>query len=290
MKRNNRVSVVDRILSFGVAGLVFILLGGFLFSNFNSDNKREVVEAHDAKQLATIAANTVSEKDIQQQKDKILQSLREREELQKQRQLEEQKKLDEIKAKQLEEKELLERLKQRKIDERKAISLANKKKLEQKKKLEKKKKEEARRARELAKKKAAEKKHLEEMRRKAVEELRNEELESALASELNSEVSARKTTTLVNRYAALISNKLQANFITPVGASKGSSALVNIHLNESGNVLSSKIVKSSGNIAYDQAVLAAVGKSSPLPLPAGNEQSIVNALKTLRNINLRAKF
>ena len=63
-------------------------------------------------------------------------------------------------------------------------------------------------------------------------------------------------------------------------------AIVNIRLDESGNVLSRRIVKSSGNFNYDQAALAAVGKSNPLPMP--KEDKEVN-LK-LRDINLEASF
>ena len=110
--------------------------------------------------------------------------------------------------------------------------------------------------------------------------------QDALRSELASELAARNTTTLINRYSALMQEELQSNFIAPIGAAQDSSAEINIQLDEAGNVLSSRIVRGSGNFAYDQAVLAAVGKSSPLPMPKDAPE--VN--KRLRDINITANF
>jgi colicin import membrane protein len=38
-----------------------------------------------------------------------------------------------------------------------------------------------------------------------------------------------------------------------------------------GEVLSVRVTQSSGNVAYDDAVMRAIEKSSPLPLPADRE-------------------
>jgi len=50
--------------------------------------------------------------------------------------------------------------------------------------------------------------------------------------------------------------------------------------------LSSRIVSGSGDLSFDQAVLAAVAKSSPLPLPKDNSE----VRQQLQDINLRANF
>ena len=101
-----------------------------------------------------------------------------------------------------------------------------------------------------------------------------------------SQQSARASTTLKNRYAALITEKLESNFVIPIGSRPAQVPVVNIKLDPSGNVLSSRIVTGSGDFSYDQAVLSAVGNSSPLPLP--QDDPVVR--KELQDLNLRANF
>jgi len=84
----------------------------------------------------------------------------------------------------------------------------------------------------------------------------------------------------------LIKEKLQSNFIVPLGSRATKVPVVNIRLDESGNVLSSRIVSGSGDLSFDQAVLAAAAKSSPLPLPKDNPE----VRKELQDINLKANF
>ena len=91
---------------------------------------------------------------------------------------------------------------------------------------------------------------------------------------------------MLNRYAALIKEKLQSNFIVPIGSRATQVPVVNIRLDESGNVLSSRIVSGSGDLSFDQAVVAAVAKSSPLPLPKDNPE----VRQQLQDINLKANF
>ena len=75
-RRKNRIGIFDRIIAISVAVLVFIAFAFFLWTNIQENNKqeedREVVQAFDAKEIATIAASTVTEDQIKKQKDKIL--------------------------------------------------------------------------------------------------------------------------------------------------------------------------------------------------------------------------
>jgi len=135
-ERKNRISLLDRFLAIGSATLFFVLLGVFLFINLNSEDDRNVVEAHDAKEIATIAARAVSAQDIQKKKDEILKKERDKKQKEKDLQEAERKKLEDIKKKQKAEEERLKELQKKKQEEEKAISLANKKKEEEKKKRE----------------------------------------------------------------------------------------------------------------------------------------------------------
>lgn len=281
-RRKNRVGFFDRAIAMFAAFLLFVGLAFFVWNNMQKDD-RDVVIAHDAKEIATIAATTISAKELQQQKNKIIKKDEDKKRQEKQRQEAEKKKLEDIQKQKEQEKKELEVLKEKKEKEEKAIALKKEKEENEKKKRV----ADAKKKRQLEekKKKAAEKKRKEKAaadRKKKAQEAR----ENALAAELAAEMSTRESTTIFNRYVSFIKNKLQSNFIAPVGVPAGMVAVVNIRLDESGNVLSSRIVKGSGNFAYDQAALAAVGKASPLPMPKED----MSANLRLRDINLEANF
>jgi colicin import membrane protein len=56
----------------------------------------------------------------------------------------------------------------------------------------------------------------------------------------------------------------------------GLSAMVLVRFDESGNILSKSIVKSSGNQAFDEIVLTAIQNSSPVPPPPGKFAKIAS--------------
>jgi len=62
--------------------------------------------------------------------------------------------------------------------------------------------------------------------------------------------------------------KIRGNVILPPGIQGNPEAMVLVTQLPTGQVLDAKLVISSGNTAYDDAVLRAILKSSPLPLPA----------------------
>ena len=296
-RKKNRVNFFDRTIAFTVALLVFGGFAAFLWTNTQKPEDREIVQAFDADEIATIAASTVTPEQIQQQKDDILKKEQEQLKKEQQRKEAEQKKLDELKKKQAEEQKKLEETKKKQAEEEKAIALKKKQaEEEEKKRLQaeeerKKQEEEAQKAKELAeaeqkKREEAEQKRREAEAAEAAKKAREDALAAEIAAERNTELeaekaanqqalaeqSARNSTTLMQRYAALMIEKLSSNLNKPIGSKPTQVPIVRLRLDSAGNVISSQIITSSGDFSYDQAVKAAIGKSSPLPLPQDNPE------------------
>lgn len=72
----------------------------------------------------------------------------------------------------------------------------------------------------------------------------------------------------LNEYIARIQYKVKSNWILPQDIQGNPEAIFLVVQLPTGEVLSTRLVKSSGNPAYDTAVERAILKSSPLPLPA----------------------
>ena len=71
-----------------------------------------------------------------------------------------------------------------------------------------------------------------------------------------------------DNYIALIEKQIRQNWSLPEWlARKSLSAQVRVRFDENGNVISRDIAKSSGNPSFDDIVLAAVDRSSPVPAP-----------------------
>lgn len=128
------------------------------------------------------------------------------------------------------------------------------------------------------KKKATEEK--EKQKRAAAEERRKEEIrrqkltEQSLQEQLAAEEKARQQTvqaaraaTAVDKYRALIRQRVSQSWNRPVGVAKGLKCVVSVRLAPGGEVLSAKVVRSSGNATFDRSVENAVYKAAPLPLP-----------------------
>jgi colicin import membrane protein len=75
----------------------------------------------------------------------------------------------------------------------------------------------------------------------------------------------------LNEYIARIQAKVKSNWILPQDIQGNPEAIFLVVQLPTGEVLNIKLVKSSGNPAYDAAVERAILKSSPLPLPASRE-------------------
>jgi colicin import membrane protein len=75
-----------------------------------------------------------------------------------------------------------------------------------------------------------------------------------------------------NSYVNKIKNKVRSNVVLPPDIAEGLEAIFDVAQLPSGDVLTARLRKSSGNRAYDEAVERAILKSSPLPKPDRPEQ------------------
>lgn len=120
---------------------------------------------------------------------------------------------------------------------------------------------------------ALEQRKLDEERRRAEEERRRveEQRRKAEADRLARELAATARNKALNEYVNRIRAKVRQNWILPQDLRGNPQAVFNVVQLPTGEVLSVKLAKSSGNAAYDAAVERAILKSSPLPLPASRE-------------------
>jgi len=131
--------------------------------------------------------------------------------------------------------------------------------------------EKQRKAEEARKKAEAEKKRkAEEARRKAEAE---REMRERLAAEQERLRAQRDSAMqrMIDEYGLYIKEKVQRSWIRPSGGSERLSCVVNVRLIPGGEVVDVKIIRGSGNAAFDRSVEAAVFKASPLPVPPDPE-------------------
>jgi len=205
-------------------------------------------------------------KNLEELKRKQAEEARKLEALERQRKEEEHKKREEEKRQQ-EEQKRLEIERQKKADEakRKKREEEKRKKEEEERKrkqAEKKKKEEEERKRKEAEKKrkiAEEKKRKEAELRKKLETERAEKARARTQKKAESALGA-----LVDRIGAAVED----NWRRPLNSSTGLVAIVRVKVSPSGEVISAKVVQSSGDQYFDQSAETAVKKASPLPFPA----------------------
>jgi len=116
----------------------------------------------------------------------------------------------------------------------------------------------------LAAEKAEKKKKAEQARREAeARRAREAELAEALGAE-----SAERSAAEQNIWGTQLVAAIQRVWTRPPGVSDQKySCVVNMQLSATGEVLSARIQKSSGNPQIDESVLRAVYKASPMPLP-----------------------
>lgn len=135
-------------------------------------------------------------------------------------------------------------------------------------------KAEAAKAKAAAKQKAAQASRRREAdlaRQLAQEEAQREQAQAAAQAKAKAAAQAAATARMqseIDRYRALIRQKVSRNWVAPPGATKGLKCVVEVHLVPGGEVVDAKVTKSSGNAAFDRSVESAVYKASPLPWPA----------------------
>ncbi len=68
-------------------------------------------------------------------------------------------------------------------------------------------------------------------------------------------------------HEGLIKQKVDQNWIRPVGIRKGMRCTVQVRVTPGGQVIEAKVIQSSGSAAFDRSAESAVYKATPLPVP-----------------------
>ena len=180
---------------------------------------------------------------------------------------EKEKKLQEKKEAELEKKKKLEKdkLEKEKLDKEKL----KEKEKEKAKELEKKKKEEAlkkevaaAKAKEDAKKAAAEEKRTEALRN---ENLKRMQGMAGASGDENSKGTALKASGPSASYAGRIRARIKPNITFTEDVAGNPKAEVEVRTSPDGTIISRKLLSSSGNKAWDEAVIKAIDKTATLP-------------------------
>ncbi len=204
----------------------------------------------------------------------------------------------------LEKKQQAESLKKQKLEEARAQE-QEKRELKKKQAEDKRQREEAKRAeleleqeaaqleaeqqkREQAKKQAEIKRR--ETLRLEEEALQRQMMEESLASEA-SQAKARVAAAqrrgeidkIVDRYKSMISDKVRGNTRLPDNLGGNPEAEFEVHVLPTGEIARVKLLKTSGNPAYDKEVQRGIEKSSPLPIPADRDAAAQFKLLTLKH-------
>ena len=242
-------AVIVHVLAFAAIGISFK----------SSDPKISAV-----KQEKVIEAVAIDERKIEEEVNKLKKADKRKKREQKRLQnkakkaksdrRKEEKKLRALKQKQKEQERIN---KNKRIQENKKISALEKKRKEQERQ-----EKEARNKLNKLEKERQEKQALlekEEQQRQAViaQKKRAAEQKKRAAYE-QSEVS---------KYKGLIRSQITRNWIFPASYQKGMKCKILVRLIPSGDVVSVRVVQSSGNSAFDRSVEMAVNKASPLPVP-----------------------
>jgi len=215
------------------------------------------LKAVEEKKLAEQRRVETEKRKVEEEKNKKLEEKRQAEQEAKQKAAAEKKRQAEA-----------ERKKKVEADKKLKAEAERKKKAEQEAKqktAEKKRKAEAERkkkAEQEAKQKAAA-----EKKRKA-EAARQQEAEQALQAQLAEEQAQARAEHALSEYIPYIQNKIQRSWLRPAGSPPGLTCLIQVKLIPGGEVVSAKVIRSSGDLLFDKSVETAVLKASPLPLPS----------------------
>jgi len=183
----------------------------------------------------------------------------------------EKKKLEEKKEAELEKKKKLEKdkLEKEKLDKEKAKEKEKEREKEKAKELEKKKKEEAlkkaeaaAKAKEEAKKAAAEEKRTDALRN---ENLKRMQGMAGASGDEKAKGAALKSSGPSASYAGRIRARIKPNITFTEDVAGNPKAEVEVRTSPDGTILSRKLLSSSGNKAWDEAVLKAIDKTATLP-------------------------
>ena len=223
--------------------------------------KRLELEKQEKKRQAELERKALAEKRAQQELEKKRKAKQARQAQLKRQQEQEKKRKAELERKALAEKRTQQELeKKRKAKQARQAQLKRQQEQEKKRKaeLERKALAEKRAQQELEKKRKAEQARQAQLKRQQ----ERQQKEAALSSALQREEQLSQTQAITARIKADVEN----SWLIPPSARVGMECLLQIRLLPSGDVHSVKLVRSSGDTAFDRSALDAVYKASPLPV------------------------
>jgi colicin import membrane protein len=229
-------------------------------------------ELVDMSQLKAVEEKKLAEqRRIETEKRKLEQEEKNKVEEKSKAEQEEKKKVEEKRKAEQEVKQKAAAEKQRKADaERKKKAEADKQRkadAERKKKAEADKQRQADSERKKKAEQEAKKKAAAEKKRKQ-EAARQQEAERALQTQLAEEQAQARAEHALSEYIPYIQDKIQRSWRRPAGSPPGLTCLIQVRLIPGGEVVSAKVIRSSGDPLFDRSVETAVLKASPLPLPS----------------------
>lgn len=104
-------------------------------------------------------------------------------------------------------------------------------------------------------------------KQKQAEQLMKQQIARELA-EKEAAATAARAAELMDKYRAVIRQKVSRNWIKPAAIGEGMECIVRVRLVAGGEVINAEVVKSSGDAAFDRSVESAVYKAAPLPVPS----------------------
>ena len=98
-----------------------------------------------------------------------------------------------------------------------------------------------------------------------------EEAQRAREGDPNSSLATEQLAREADRYVPVIRDRVRQVWVRPPATGRDLATVVSVRLIPGGDVVpnSVRVVKSSGNTAFDQSVVAAINQASPLPVPSG---------------------
>ena len=284
---NEQKKLTSYVLSVLVHVTFFIVIG---FSALSGTSFNPMKNAEPP--VNVIQATTVDKQALQQEiarlnridEDKKLkqQELKKQAELLKKQRIAEELQVKRLKAQELAEQEKAElqrikakqqlaELEAKKQQEQKQLAHAQQARAEEERK-----KQEIEKQRQLAEQRQ---KALEQQRLKALEEQR--QMREAKARELVQH--ERQVGALVDRFGAMVKSKVTQNWIVQ-GQTGGEACMLRVRLAPGGIVLDVEVLQSSGDELLDRSAVAAIYKSSPLPVPTDPD-----AFDRMRELRLTLK-
>lgn len=177
------------------------------------------------------------------------------------------KKADEKKRKDMAKKKAVAKKKaqqQKKLKQEKEYKRVAQEKKRLKEEQKKKEKAVAEKRKKAQQKKAQQRKDAEKRRKQAA--LKRQQEIKAESEKLEAD-RARREKGIIDRYAKLIQNKITRYWRRPSNVETKMKCTLNIRMTPSGDVISVKVIKGSGNYSFDRAAEKAVTGASPLPVP-----------------------